>query len=133
MAVACGNPKGLCPIGTELGYSPIAKIPTLAAYERARRVLRGVCEPNAAPLTRHRARSRGFGAKGKKKRPSGDGRFSLAKGYEKDIFRELPLGFELKRIPIPCYFLLNMRKITVEMITCAAMTMKYRYRSNKRT
>ena len=32
--------------GAELGYSPVARIPTLAAYERARRALRGVCEPN---------------------------------------------------------------------------------------
>ena len=39
-------------------------------------------------------------AKGKKKRPSDDGRFSLYIGYEKDIFRNLPLGFELKRLVV---------------------------------
>ena len=43
--------------GAELGYSPVAKIPRLAAYEQARRALRRVCEPipcKARNCVRHR-------------------------------------------------------------------------------
>ena len=44
------------------GGSPLANILTLAAYERARRALRGVCEPTVAKATvfepRHRLRQK---------------------------------------------------------------------------
>ena len=70
------------------------KIPTLAAYEQARRALRVVCEPSLR--CNDWVQIRGSAAKGKKNRPSSDGLFSLARGYEKDILGELPQGFELK-------------------------------------
>ena len=104
------------------GYSPLAKIRTLAAYERARRALRGECayhlggilpsEQNKVTVSintsiRTKLNASGntprlrrcgedplFPAKGKKKDHRVGGLFSLARGYEKDIFRELPLGFE---------------------------------------
>ena len=48
------------------------------------------------PCLRHCGSGAYSVAKGKKKRPSDDGLFSLCKGYEKDNFRGLLLGFELK-------------------------------------
>ena len=67
----------------ELGYSPRAKISTLAAYEQARRALRGICEPIVAPMRNNCARSRRFGGD-KKCTPQMRGAFFMCLATEID-------------------------------------------------